>query len=113
MARSMRARSPLFVRRDEGEGLAGQLGARGAADAVDVVLGHQRHVEVHDVAERFDVDAARGDVGGDEHAVLAALEAGERLGALRLRAVAVDALGLDAVADQVHASAGWRGAWCA
>ena len=68
------------------------FGARRAADAVDVVLGHQRHVEVDDVAERGDVDAARRDVGGDQHPVLAALEAGERLGALRLRTVAVDAL---------------------
>ena len=69
----------LLLRRDEGEGVAGHLGARGAADAVDVVVGDVRHVEVDDVRERLDVDAARGDVGRDEDAELAALEAGERL----------------------------------
>ena len=47
-------------------------GARGAADAVDVALRHVRQVVVHDVADALDVDAARGDVGGDEHARRAA-----------------------------------------
>jgi len=55
--------------------------------AMDVVLGRLRHVEVHHVAERFDVDAARCDIGGDEHAILAALESSQRLRALRLRAM--------------------------
>src|SRR5450759_3386359 len=77
--------------RDEGEGFTGHLGARGAADAMDVVIRRQRHVEVDDVAELLDVDTARGDVGRDEHAVRSVLESGERVGALRLRAVAVNA----------------------
>ena len=68
------------------------LRARGAADAVDVVVGRVRHVEVDDVRQRLHVDAARRDVGGDEHRELAGLEAGERLRALRLAAVAVDAV---------------------
>ena len=53
----------LLLRRDEGEGVAGQLRPAGAADAVDVVFGYQRHVEVDHVAEGLDIDAARGDVG--------------------------------------------------
>ena len=89
------AQAALFLRRHQRERRAGRFGARRAADAVDVVLGHQRHVEVDDVAERGDVDAARRDVGGDQHPVLAALEAGERFGPLRLRPVAVNALDLD------------------
>jgi len=60
------------------------------ADAVDVVLGHGGEVEVDDVADAVDVDAAGDDVGRDEDAGAAALEAVERLLALRLRAVAVD-----------------------
>ena len=66
-------------------------GAAGAAHAVDEVLGRLRQVVIHDVRDAFDVDAARGDVGRDQHAVVPVLEALERLVALALAAVAVDA----------------------
>ena len=65
---------------------------------MDIVFGCCWYVEVDDVAERRHVDSARRDVGGDEHAILPALEAGERFGALRLRSIAVDALNADAPA---------------
>ena len=52
----------LFLRH-EGVGRAGRFRPRGAADPVDVVLGHVRHVEIHDVSERGDVDAARSNIG--------------------------------------------------
>ena len=95
----------FFLARDERERLAGGLGPTRAADAVDVVLGRDRHVEVHDVASSDDVDAAGGDVGRDEHRVLAALEPGQRQRALRLRPVAVDARGLDALPLEVRRQA--------
>jgi hypothetical protein len=62
---------------------------------VDVIVWHLGHVEVHDVAERVDVDAACSDIRGDEHRESAALEPRERGGTLRLRPVPVDPLGLD------------------
>ena len=89
-----------LFRRYEREGVARHLGARRAAHAVDVVLGHVGDVEVDDVRERLDVDAARGDVGRDEDAVAPLLEAGQRLRALRLRAVAVNALAGDALLQE-------------
>ena len=95
------AQARLFLGRHERDRRARRRHARRAVDAVDVVLRRGRHVEVDDMAERGDVDAARGDVGRDQHAVLPALEAGERLGALRLRPVAVDALHLHAVLAEV------------
>src|ERR1035437_10935671 len=55
----------FLVGRDEREGVARHLGAGRAANAVDVVLGHVRDVEVHDVGKGLDVDAARRDVRGD------------------------------------------------
>ena len=58
-----------------------RAGAAGAADAVHVVLGHVRQLEVDDVRQLVDVDAARGDVGRDQHLQVALLEVGERLGA--------------------------------
>ena len=96
-----RAKIGFLLRRHERERVAGQLGASGAADAMDVVVGHGRHVEVDDVAERLDVDAPRRDIGGDEHAILSALEAAQRFHPLRLRAVAVNARGGELVMQQV------------
>ena len=46
--------------------------ARGATRAVQVRLVVLGRVVVHDDVDRVDVDAARGDVGGDEHRHLAA-----------------------------------------
>ena len=90
-----------FVRRAEGNGDAVRAGARGAADAVDVLLRHVRQVEVDDVGDVVDVDAARGDFGGDENARLALLEAIERTGALALALVAVDGVGVEAGAFEL------------
>ena len=86
------ADAPFVFGRHERKRRAGQLGARRASDAMDVILRRGRHVEVDDVPERRHIDAARRDVGGDEHPIFSALEAGERFGALRLRPIAVNAL---------------------
>src|SRR5687767_1877676 len=56
-----------------------------------VVFGGGGDVEVDDGSQCLDVDAARGDVGGDEDAIATVLESVERLGSLALRSVAVDA----------------------
>src|SRR5262245_7733406 len=45
-----------------------------AAGAMDVVLDREREVVVDDQIDVVDVDAARGDVGGDEEPRLAARE---------------------------------------
>ena len=68
-------------------------GARGAADAVDVAFRDVRQIVVEHVADAVDVDAAGGDVGGDQGAQLAVTEVGEHALALVLRLVAVDRLG--------------------
>src|SRR6185503_5427181 len=90
----------LLLRRDERERLSRRFRAARAADAMDVVLGHERYVEVDHMAERFDVDAARGDVGRHEHRNPAGLERLERGGPLPLRSVPVDAIHPDAFARQ-------------
>src|SRR5207248_2984181 len=63
---------------------AGGPSARGAADAVDILLGHVGQIEVHDMADARDVDPARGDVGRDQHRHVARLEACESALAMRL-----------------------------
>jgi len=84
------AQARFLVGRDEGQRVARRLCARRASDAVDVVLGALRQVEVDHVAQVLDVDAARGDVGRDQHGEAPRAEPGQRLRALRLGAVAVD-----------------------
>lgn len=90
---------------DETDGVADGLGAAGAADAVDVVLGGFGEVVVDDVGDAVDVDAAGGDVGGDEHPNGAAFEVGKGAKALVLGAVGVKGGGFDAVAVEVAGDA--------
>src|SRR6185312_10951395 len=65
-------------------------GAAGAADAVDVVVGLPRHVEVDDVADAFDVEPAGGNVGGHEDRDLVVLEPVELGNPVGLVHVALD-----------------------
>ena len=79
-----------FVGRAEGDGDAVAAGAGRAADAVDIGIRHFRQVVVEDMADAGDVDAARGDVGGDEDADFAVTEGLQGALALALALVAVD-----------------------
>ncbi len=85
---------------DDGDGGAALAGAAGAADAVDVVVGVMRHVEVEDVADVGNVEAAGGDVGGDQQLRLAVAECVQRRRARRLVQVAVQRRGVEAVAHE-------------
>ena len=80
-----------------------RAGPRGAADAVDVVLGLRRQVVVDDVGDLVHVDAPGHDVGGHQHPVGAVLEAVESVLPLGLAAVGVDGRALDAAALQMAA----------
>ena len=81
----------------EDEADAGSLttGPAGAADAVDVGVPVPGCVVVDHVGDPFDVDAAGGDVGGDQGVDLAVLEARQRAFALALALVAVHDDGFD------------------
>ncbi len=95
----------LLVDAHERDRLSVDAGATGAADPVDVVLGDHRQLEVDDVRELLDVDAARGDVGRDEQVDAAGLEVVERAHPLRLALVAVDRGGADAVLLELQGEA--------
>ena len=90
-----------LVAGDEADGGAVLARAGRAADAVDIGLRHIGQLEVHHVGDLVHVDAARGDVGGDQDAQLAVLERLKRALALRLALVAVDGAGLDAARFQI------------
>ena len=96
----------------EGRGPPARLGAGGAPDPVDVVLGDVGQVEVHHVADLGHVDAAGRDVGGHQHPVGPVLEAVERHAPLPLGAVGVDAGRLVAGPRHAPSRPGRRAAWC-
>jgi hypothetical protein len=66
VALDVRQRDGVFLA-TEADGVAVGAGARGAADAMHVVFGIVRQVEIEHVADIGNVQAARGDVGGDQH----------------------------------------------
>src|SRR6478672_1841636 len=74
----------------ESNGDAVGAGARGAADAVDILFRNVRQVEVHDMADARDIDPARGDVGRDQHPRFTRPERRKRTLPLGLALVAVD-----------------------
>ena len=63
---------------------------------MDIGFRRHRHFIVDDVADRIDVNAAAGDVGGDQGADMALLEVGQSLFALTLALVAMNGCGLNA-----------------
>ena len=66
---------------DEGDCLSFAAGAPRTADSVDVVFGDVGEFEVDDVGELVDIEAAGGDVGGDEDSDESIFKVGQRAGA--------------------------------
>src|SRR5690606_6320001 len=95
----------FLVPLDERDGEPGGAGAGGAARAVEVVLVVVGRVAVDHDVDVVDVDAAGGDVGGDEHRPAAGGEPAERLLPLALGEVAVDGRGAHAEGDEVAGEA--------
>src|SRR5215472_10065187 len=83
--------------RRDGIGTAVAPRAAGAADAMHVVLGMVRHVEIEHVGQALDVEAACGHVAADQEADLVVFEALKRLRTLRLRHVTVERRHVEAV----------------
>ena len=61
----------------------------GASYAMDEVLRRLRQIIVNHMSDTIDVDAASGNIGGDQYAIPSVTEAGERLVALILGTVAM------------------------
>jgi len=65
--------SSLFAE-NQGYRATGLTGSARSADSVNVVLGVLRNIPVHDERDGLDVNAAGGDVGGDQNAVVSGAE---------------------------------------
>src|SRR5262245_31296423 len=88
------------IRCRQSEGAALAPGAAGAADAVDIILGMDRHVEIEHMAHADDIEAAGRDVAGDQQRDLALLESLEGFRPLGLRQVAMNGGSVEAVPMQ-------------
>jgi DNA helicase II / ATP-dependent DNA helicase PcrA len=74
----------------DGEGVTRGLRTPGAADAVHVILRVEGHIEIDDVADLRHIDAASGDVRGDENVVTAVTEAFQGILTLALGAIRME-----------------------
>ena len=79
-----------FVGTDQGDSLSGGAGPAGAADTVDVILGHIGQVHVDDLGQLLDIQPASSDIGGDQGADLAVLEVCQGAGCLLYTSDAAD-----------------------
>ena len=78
-----------------------RTGTSGTADAMHVILGRMRQLVVDHAGHFLDVEAARGDVGGDQQFDFTALELVESGQPLALRLVAMDRVGFQALLFKV------------
>ena len=67
---------------DKTRGPSGGLHSRRSSDTMHIIFRAIRQVEVDDMADICDIDAARSNVGGHEHAERSALEPLQRRAAL-------------------------------
>jgi len=74
---------------------AGRTGARGSANAVNIIFANVRQLEVDDVRYAFHIDPSRSNVGGDEHPAAAGAKACQCALALGLRLVSMNGDSLD------------------
>src|ERR1022692_2722855 len=84
----------------QGGSAAGQSRASGTAHSVNEVFGHFGQVIIDNVSDVVAMQAARSDVGRDQHLKAAFLKSAEGAVALRLRAITVNHGGAEAVPGQ-------------
>ena len=94
------AQQSMLARLDQGDRHALASGPARSADAMHVGIGVGRHVEVDDVADVVDVEAAGGDVRRDEHVQRSVAETPHDPVAGLLGQAAVEGAGVVATAAQ-------------
>ena len=75
---------------DKCEGVTQVVCAAGAADTMDIGISGVRHIEVDHMRDAFDVQASRGNIGGNHDLMLATPEALQRRLPLPLGPIAVE-----------------------
>src|SRR5476651_1609309 len=90
----------LVSRRDDRDGGTGLSGAAGAADAMHVVVGVMRYVEIENVADLGNVEPAGRHIGSDQQLHVAFAERFQRRRARRLVQIAVQRRGVKSMAHE-------------
>src|SRR6267143_4379440 len=85
-----RAQRPLIFGRNKADRITDGMCAAGASNAMDVILRVHRKIVIHHVRDPIHIDAARGDVGGDEDTDGAGFEILQRAEPLVLRAIGMN-----------------------
>jgi hypothetical protein len=63
-----RAQGSLIFRRNKADGVSNGMGSASSSDAMNIILRMHRKVVIHHVRNPINVDTARSDIGGNEHA---------------------------------------------
>src|SRR6202030_3806057 len=92
-----RAHRFLIERGHNGNRGTGAAGPPGASDPVDIIVGVMGNIEIEDVADGGNIEATRGDVGGDQERNFAFAELIKRARARGLIHVAVQGADAEAV----------------
>ena len=108
-----RTQRSLIFRRNEADRITDGMRAAGASDAMDIILRVHREIVIHHMRDPIDIDAARGDIGRDQHAHRARLEIFQSAQPLILRTIRMDRAGLDSAALEPARDLGPRHAWSA
>lgn len=65
----------LLIPRNKSNRISSGFGPAGAADAMNVVFGEGRDIEIDNVGDVCDMDSSSGDISSNHNAVFSALEA--------------------------------------
>ena len=93
-----RTQMPLVFRRDKADGIADGVRATCPADSMHVILRVHGKIVIHHMRNAVDIDAAGGDVSGDEDAHCSRFEILQGAQALILRSVRMNCPRLDSAA---------------
>jgi hypothetical protein len=103
----------MVLRGHEANRITDRLRTTRSTDSVDVILRMHWEIVIHHVRNAIYIDAAGGDIGGNEHTYRTGLEILQRAQALILRTVRMnrpghDSAGLKLARDSISSSLGSR-----
>jgi hypothetical protein len=95
-----RTKGFAILRCDKADGISDRMRSSGSSDAVYVVFRMHRKIEIDDVRNAVDVNAASRDIGCHEHADLSGFEGFQRTQPLVLRTIRMKGGGGDLRSSQ-------------
>ena len=94
-----------FINRHQRDRFAFATGSTGSPDAMHIVFGNIRQIEIHYIGQVININTACCDVGGNQCLQRTLFEIGQRPGSCALAFVAVDGGRFDAILVQLFGEA--------